>query len=122
MASQGRGSARAAAVLLLCLIAIQSEAAVYTVGDSAGWTFNMVAWPRGKRFRAGDQIVFRYDPAIHNVVPVTAAGYNSCLQPRGAKVFRSGNDRITLARGTNYFICTVVGHCQAGMKVAILAA
>lgn len=60
MGSQGSGSARAAAllrpVLLLCLIVIQSEAAVYTVGDAGGWTFNVAAWPRGKSFRAGDQV------------------------------------------------------------------
>lgn len=60
--AQGRGSASSsmgvAAVLLVCLmLAVQSEmaaAAVYTVGDRKGWTFNMVNWPRGKRFRAGD--------------------------------------------------------------------
>jgi hypothetical protein len=37
-------------------------------------------------------------------------------------VFRSGNDCVTLRRGTNYFICTFQGHCQSGMKITINAA
>jgi hypothetical protein len=57
--AKGSGSAIQASILamaLLCLL-IQSElaeAAVYSVGDSKGWTFNAVGWPNGKRFRAGD--------------------------------------------------------------------
>ena len=71
---------------------------------------------------AGDVLVFKYDPSAHNVVAVNATGYNSCTAPRGAKALRSGNDRVTLRRGTNYFICTFPGHCQAGMKLAVTAA
>ena len=125
---QGRGSARCnAAVLALVLLCVLlhgefAESAVYTVGDRSGWTLNTGGWPRGKRFRAGDVLVFKYSPSAHNVVAVSAAGYGSCSTPRGAKVFRSGNDRITLARGTNYFICNFPGHCQAGMKIAVTAA
>jgi uncharacterized cupredoxin-like copper-binding protein len=37
-------------------------------------------------------------------------------------VYKSGNDRVTLARGTNYFICSIPGHCQSGMKIAVTAA
>jgi hypothetical protein len=66
--------------------------------------------------------VFRYSPKAHNVVPVSAVGYNSCAAPRGVRALTSGNDRVTLKRGVNYFICSVPGHCQAGMKVAVTAA
>jgi len=66
--------------------------------------------------------VFRYSPKAHNVVPVSATGYNSCAAPRGVRVLTSGNDRVTLKRGVNYFICSFPGHCQAGMKVAVTAA
>jgi hypothetical protein len=62
-------------------------------------------------------IVFKYDSSAHNVVPVNAAGYNGCTAPSGAKVYKSGNDR-----GTNYFICSIPGHCQSGMKIAVNAA
>ncbi|URE46981.1 Basic blue protein [Musa troglodytarum] len=81
----------------------------------------MDSWPRGKRFRAGDVLVFKYNPLEHNVV-VNAAGYNGCSTPRGSRVLTSGKDRLTLARGRNYFICSSVGHCQSGMKMAIVAA
>ena len=70
----------------------------------------------------GAGAVFKYDSTAHNVVAVNAAGYKGCSAPRGAKVYNSGNDRVTLARGTNYFICSIPGHCQAGMKVAVTAA
>ncbi|RZS18217.1 hypothetical protein BHM03_00050451 [Ensete ventricosum] len=57
--AQGRGSASdvvALGIALLCLLLLCEigEAAVYTVGDSKGWTFNTVGWSKGKRFRAGD--------------------------------------------------------------------
>ncbi|KAK7247322.1 hypothetical protein RIF29_42203 [Crotalaria pallida] len=119
----GRGSAM---VLLLCLLVmIHSEivhAATYTVGGAGGWTFNTVGWPKGKRFRAGDTLVFNYSPGAHNVVVVNKPGYDGCKTPRGAKVYRSGKDQIKLARGQNYFICNFTGHCQSGMKIAIYAA
>ncbi|KAE8687075.1 Basic blue protein [Hibiscus syriacus] len=121
---QGRGSAIAAAALL-CLLCVHLElaqAATYTVGGTGGWTFNSVSWTKGKRFKAGDTLVFDYNPSLHNVVAVNKAGYNSCTTPKGAKVYRSGKDRIKLTKGQNYFICNVVGHCQSGMKIAVTAA
>uniref|UniRef100_A0A0D9ZCA6 Plantacyanin n=1 Tax=Oryza glumipatula TaxID=40148 RepID=A0A0D9ZCA6_9ORYZ len=128
--AQGRGSAagrRNAAMLAMVLLCVLlhgelAESAVYTVGDRGGWGFNSGGWLRGKRFRAGDVLVFKYSPSAHNVVAVNAAGYKSCSAPRGAKVYKSGSDRVTLARGTNYFICSFPGHCQAGMKIAVTAA
>ncbi|XVF68112.1 hypothetical protein PTKIN_Ptkin10aG0176800 [Pterospermum kingtungense] len=119
-----RGSAIAATVLV-CLLLLPFElaqAATYTVGGSSGWTFNADGWPKGKRFKAGDTLVFKYNPSIHNVVAVNRTGYNSCTSPKGAKVYRSGKDQIKLAKGQNFFICNVAGHCQAGMKLALAAA
>ena len=55
----GRGSAMVAvmvAMFTLMLCSEMADAATYTVGDAAGWTFNTVGWPRGKRFRAGDTL------------------------------------------------------------------
>ncbi|CAL4926923.1 unnamed protein product [Urochloa decumbens] len=109
MAAQGRGSAargNAAAVVAMVLLCVLLH------GELA----------EGKRFRAGDVLVFKYSPKAHNVVPVSAAGYSSCSAPRGARALTSGNDRVTLKRGVNYFICSFPGHCQAGMKVAVTAA
>ncbi|KAL2343149.1 hypothetical protein Fmac_004434 [Flemingia macrophylla] len=120
----GRGSA---VVLLLSFLFFtlhshMAHAATYTVGDGGGWTFNTVNWPKGKRFRAGDTLVFNYSPGAHNVVVVNKSGYDSCKTPRGAKVYRSGKDQIKLAKGTYYFICNYVGHCESGMKITVTAA
>ncbi|KAE8725996.1 Basic blue protein [Hibiscus syriacus] len=122
--AQGRCSAMAATVLL-CLLLLHFESvrsATFTVGGSGGWTFNAAAWPKGKRFKAGDTLVFNYNPSIHNVVAVNRGGYNSCKAPKGAKVLSSGRDQIKLRKGQNFFICNYIGHCQAGMKIAIVAA
>ena len=75
-----------------------------------------------RRCVCSNDAVFRYSPKAHNVVPVSAAGYKSCAAPRGVRALTSGNDRVTLKRGVNYFICSFPGHCQAGMKVAVTAA
>ncbi|KAL5218958.1 hypothetical protein ABZP36_019642 [Zizania latifolia] len=123
---RGRGSAVAALGLLLLCVLLHgevAESAVFTVGDSGGWGLSTAgSWANGKRFKAGDALVFKYDSSAHNVAAVDAAGYKGCTTPRGAKVFKSGSDRVTLARGTNYFICNFPGHCQAGMKLAVTAA
>uniref|UniRef100_A0A2N9FFS4 Basic blue protein n=1 Tax=Fagus sylvatica TaxID=28930 RepID=A0A2N9FFS4_FAGSY len=93
-----------------------SVKATYTVGDSGGWTFNTDSWPKGKRFRAGDVLIFNYDSTTHNVVAVDRAGYSSCTAPAGAKVYNTGKDQIKLGKGQNYFICNFSGHCASGMK------
>jgi Plastocyanin-like domain len=66
--------------------------------------------------------VFKYNPSVHNVVAVNGAGYKGCKASGGTKVYKTGNDRITLARGRNFFICSIAGHCQSGMKIAVTAA
>jgi hypothetical protein len=66
--------------------------------------------------------VFSYNRAVHDVAVVNAAAYRSCAVPnKGARVLRSGRDKVRLGRGTHYFACTVRGHCQAGMKLAVRA-
>nr|P60496.1 RecName: Full=Chemocyanin; AltName: Full=Basic blue protein; AltName: Full=Plantacyanin; Flags: Precursor [Lilium longiflorum]AAR84219.1 chemocyanin [Lilium longiflorum] len=125
--AQGSGSAERALVLGVVLVFLVfncevAESVVYTVGDGGGWTFGTSGWPAGKTFRAGDVLVFKYNPAVHNVVSVPAGGYKSCTASPGSRVFKSGDDRITLSRGTNYFICSVPGHCQGGLKIAVTAA
>ncbi|KAK4802911.1 hypothetical protein SAY86_001114 [Trapa natans] len=115
---QGRGSA-VAMTLIVCLLILHpkfTRAAVYTVGGVRGWGFDSASWPGGKRFRAGDTLVFNYNPAFHNVVVVPRSAYLGCTTPTGAKVYQTGNDKVMLVRGPNYFICNFPGHCQSGMK------
>ncbi|XP_038903112.1 basic blue protein-like [Benincasa hispida] len=122
---EGRGSAVVCVVMVCVLLMVQysqmAHAAVYPVGGAQGWTFNVASWPKGKRFRAGDTLVFNYSPSAHNVVAVNRVGYNRCITPRGSKVFQTGKDQIKLVKGQNFFICNLPGHCQSGMKIAITA-
>ncbi|KAI5445646.1 basic blue protein [Lathyrus oleraceus] len=124
---EGRGSVGSTSLvtmLLLCMFVFHSKmiyAATYNVGDGQGWSFGVQNWPSGKRFSAGDTLVFKYDPRVHNVVKVSQSGYNSCEAGGGSGPFTSGNDRITLVKGPNYFICGVIGHCDLGQKIAVNA-
>ncbi|CAM0875205.1 unnamed protein product [Alopecurus aequalis] len=124
--AQGRDCGRVVvlASVLLCVLlhGELAESTENTVGDSSGWGFGVGGWPKGKRFRAGDVLVFKYPAGAHTVVAVDAAGYSTCSAPAGAKTYTSGNDRVTLARGTNFFICGIAGHCAAGMRIAVTAA
>lgn len=104
-------------LLVPCLLlgADIAGAATYKVD----WSMGADSWSGGKNFRAGDILVFNYNPSVHNVVAVDAGGYDSC---RGSgTTYSSGNDHVTLGAGTNYFICGLSGHCGAGMKMAVTA-
>ncbi|XP_022149274.1 basic blue protein-like [Momordica charantia] len=119
--AKGRSIGGAAVVAMAWLLVV-GEAAVYNVGDELGWTFNVSSWPIGKTFHAGDTLAFNYTPLAHNVVAVDKVGYNWCIvNPREATVHRSGKDHIKLVNGKNYLICSLPGHCQMGMKLAITA-
>ncbi|KAL0384546.1 UNVERIFIED_CONTAM: Basic blue protein [Sesamum radiatum] len=122
--SENKGYANLATMMLLSLLIYihSADAKIYTVGDSTGWIFNVSGWETGKHFKAGDKLVFNYAVGRHNVVVVDKATYDSCSVPAGAPTYRSGNDTLTLKKGANYFICGVTGHCQAGMKIAPIAA
>ncbi|KAG2261603.1 hypothetical protein Bca4012_013685 [Brassica carinata] len=108
-------------VSVLVLQADYVQAATYIVGDSLKWDFNVVDWPKGKHFQAGDVLVFNYNPSIHNVVVVDSGGYKNCKTPAGATTYTSGKDRITLSKGQNFFICNFPGHCEGNMKIAVTA-
>ncbi|XP_009803052.1 basic blue protein-like [Nicotiana sylvestris] len=107
-------------VMFLALFTIQiTNAAIYNVGDGNGWTFGVSNWPNGKNFKAGDVLVFKYPKGVHNVVIVNKANYGSCNA--SGKILSSGNDRVTLGKGTYYFICGIPGHCNGGQKISVTA-
>ncbi|KAF7044201.1 hypothetical protein CFC21_053460 [Triticum aestivum] len=125
----GRGGARrgavavaAAALAVACCCVGVASAATYYVGDVGGWSLSSGSWPNGKQFRAGDVLVFKYNPLMHNVVAVGEDGYNGCTTPAGSRTYESGNDAVTLARGANRFMCTRFYHCNFGMKMVVNAA
>ncbi|KAL6652983.1 hypothetical protein ACP70R_011908 [Stipagrostis hirtigluma subsp. patula] len=97
------------------------DSRLWPVGDSAGWTFGVLGWPNYKPFKAGDVLLFSYQPGAHNVVQVSLTQYGMCEVPGNATVWSSGDDRVTLERGMSFFICGFPGHCQNGMKIAVTA-
>ncbi|KAF0932910.1 hypothetical protein E2562_013110 [Oryza meyeriana var. granulata] len=107
-------------VLAVCCTEILVAGATeWTVGDSKGWSFGVAGWENGKAFSAGDVLVFNYDTMMHNVVQVDQAGYDACTAGAGDTTHTSGNDKITLAAGKAFFICSFPGHCANGMKIAV---
>ncbi|XP_065037126.1 basic blue protein-like [Musa acuminata AAA Group] len=125
--AMGRGSRNAALLLSILLIAcspLNSLATTHVVGDSQGWGFSLsyANWANGKSFAPGDTLEFNYQAGLHNVVPVNAAGYRSCKASGSAsKAATTGDDKFTLKKGANYFICSIPGHCEAGMKIQVIA-
>ncbi|GAU24889.1 hypothetical protein TSUD_116130 [Trifolium subterraneum] len=116
---------KAVVLLMMIMVAAQvSNAAVYKVGDSAGWTtmgnVNYMKWAADKNFQIGDTIVFEYNAQYHNVMRVNRTMYKSCDASAPFKTFTTGNDSIRLTKGGHhFFLCGVPGHCQIGQKVDI---
>ncbi|CAO2189869.1 unnamed protein product [Urochloa humidicola] len=119
-------STRALLIVAMAVAALLGAAhgASYTVGAPAGsWDLrtNYTRWASGVVFRAGDQLVFKYSRAAHNVLEVSRADYDSCSASSALNTFTTGDDTVPLTAGgvTRFFICGVPGHCDAGMKLAV---
>ncbi|KAK8510363.1 hypothetical protein V6N13_100390 [Hibiscus sabdariffa] len=121
--AQGRGSVVKCMGVMLCLMVClkTSFAANYTVGDDSGWRLGVSGWPKGKTFKAGDVLEFKYNKQFHDVVVVGKGGHDWCISTAGAPKLQTGDDRVTLKKGDNYFICSFPFHCLLGMKIAITA-
>uniref|UniRef100_A0A0E0QE49 Phytocyanin domain-containing protein n=1 Tax=Oryza rufipogon TaxID=4529 RepID=A0A0E0QE49_ORYRU len=123
MAAANRSALLVVAMAAAVLATTATGATTYTVGAPAGsWDTrtNYAQWVSAVTFRVGDQLVFKYSPAAHDVVEVTKAGYDSCSSSGPVATFNSGDDTVPLtATGTRYFMCGFPGHCAAGMKIAV---
>jgi hypothetical protein len=112
------------AVVALAVTLGTAHGASYTVGAPAGsWDLrtNYTLWASGVTFRAGDQLVFKYPRAAHNVLEVSRADHDACSSASPLNAFSTGDDVVPLPAGgvTRYFICGVPGHCDNGMKLAV---
>jgi hypothetical protein len=112
------------AVVALAVTLGTAHGASYTVGAPAGsWDLrtNYTLWASGVTFRAGDQLVFKYPRAAHNVLEVSRADHDACSSANPLNAFSTGDDVVPLPAGgvTRYFICGVPGHCDNGMKLAV---
>ncbi|RLM86377.1 basic blue protein-like [Panicum miliaceum] len=112
----------AAAVAVACLPA-PASAVAWMVGDGGGWRakFNQTGWADGKTFRVGDTLMFMYARDAHTVVEVGREDFAACnLQANLLGAWNSGNDVVQLDRpGKRWFFCSVPGHCDNGMKLAV---
>ncbi|KAK4489961.1 hypothetical protein RD792_000615 [Penstemon davidsonii] len=109
-------------VVLLIFGAIRAvPAAVYTVGDSSGWSMagDYGTWATDKSFAVGDTLVFNYSPG-HTVDEVSESDYKLCTSGNSIATDSSGATSITLkTAGSHYFICGTPGHCSGGMKISV---
>ncbi|CAN6808249.1 hypothetical protein F2Q70_00008831 [Brassica cretica] len=120
MAINGLSKMAATALLLVLAIVPAALAVTYTVGDASQWDSGVdyTTWVKGKTFRVGDTLEFKYGPT-HSVNEVNKAGYDSC---GGTPIdtHSGGDTTIDLEKvGTQYFICPTPGHCANGMKLAV---
>uniref|UniRef100_A0A0D9VLA5 Phytocyanin domain-containing protein n=1 Tax=Leersia perrieri TaxID=77586 RepID=A0A0D9VLA5_9ORYZ len=112
----------AMAALLLAACASSAAATTYTVGDASGWTTGVdyTSWAGSKSFKTGDSLLFKYASGAHNVVEVSAAGYLACAAANALGSDSSGSTTVALKTGgKHYFICSIPGHCAAGMKLEV---
>lgn len=81
------------------------------------WSIQM--WYVSEPFLCTCLAVFNYVATQHNVQVVTANEYRSCAQSNG-QTYMTGKDSIPLTTaGKYYFICSVISHCEMGMKIMI---
>ncbi|XVF66684.1 hypothetical protein PTKIN_Ptkin10aG0056900 [Pterospermum kingtungense] len=111
MAFAKRVVAQALLVVMMAALLHLCHAAVYKVGDSAGWTtlgnIDYQKWAASKKFQVGDIII-------------TDRMYEACNVSAPLATYTTGNDSISItAKGHHYFLCGTPGHCQAGQKVDI---
>ncbi|XP_010476944.1 PREDICTED: basic blue protein-like [Camelina sativa] len=114
---------------VLCLILANAvtharRPTTYIVGGEDGWdpVIPMDSWAQGKTFYAGDILEFKYDYQRFNMVVVNRTGYETCQANDGAEEYYSGDDKIQLHYGYNYFIGTYTPEdCTTGLKLAVNA-
>ncbi|TVU38339.1 hypothetical protein EJB05_11702 [Eragrostis curvula] len=124
MAGAARRASGVAVALVVVMFAGAAAAAVYEVGDKAGWTImgnpDYTAWAKSKKFHVGDTVVFTYMKQFHNVMAVSKASYKGCDASKPIATWSTGKDSVVLnTTGHHYFLCGFPGHCAAGQKVDI---
>ncbi|OWM78582.1 uclacyanin 1-like [Punica granatum] len=109
-------------LLLGALFIELAAAANYTVGGpSGGWdaVTDEQTWASSQSFHVGDNLIFQYSTS-HDVTEVTKADYDSCQASNPIQTYTGGSSVVPLSSpGKRYFICSTVGHCSAGMKLAV---
>ncbi|KAI3981707.1 hypothetical protein MKX01_020650 [Papaver californicum] len=115
-------------VYKVCSVMVLYALALGTAGTLAAkhvvtWDLSsdMNSWAKGKTFKVGDQLVFKYSSGLHSVVELPSKKeYKNCDTGNALDSKSSGSDEFMLSKaGTRYFACGTMGHCDQGMKVQI---
>ncbi|XP_010469615.1 PREDICTED: uclacyanin 1 [Camelina sativa] len=108
-------------VLATTLIGL-TVATDHTIGGPSGWTVgtSLRTWAAAQTFAVGDNLVFSYPAAFHDVVEVTKPEFDSCQSVKPLITFANGDSIVPLTTpGKRYFICGMPGHCSQGMKLEV---
>nr|CAB3455431.1 unnamed protein product [Digitaria exilis] len=112
-------------VAAMAALAVQLAAAAdHPVGGTGSWDTSNGAgfynkWASKTVFKLGDTLTFKY-PAGHDVTEVGKPEYDACSGAKPIKTFSDGDTTVKLpTAGKRYFICSVPGHCAAGMKLEV---
>ncbi|CAN6170497.1 unnamed protein product [Urochloa humidicola] len=114
------------AVAAMAALAVQLAAAAdHPVGGSGNWDAsgtNYNGWAAKQAIKQGDTVSFKYS-ASHDVTEVSKADYDACSGANPIKSYTGGATSIKLTTpGKHYFICSIPGHCAAGMKLEVTVA
>ncbi|KAG0541299.1 hypothetical protein BDA96_02G004200 [Sorghum bicolor] len=118
---------KAAILAVVVALAVQLAAAAdHPVGGDGSWDASgngYDAWSAKQTFKQGDTLSFKF-ASSHDVTEVTKAGYDACSGGSNAvKSYTGTSATVKLsAPGKRYFICSVPGHCAAGMKLEVTVA
>lgn len=86
------------------------------------WHFGLFQVGTNQKFDFRDPPVFVYT-TNHAVDIIDESDYNSCNSGNALYSYSGGKTTITLTTpGPMYFLCPIIGHCQAGMKLSITVA
>ncbi|XP_010522318.1 PREDICTED: uclacyanin 1 [Tarenaya hassleriana] len=94
----------------------------HTIGGPSGWTMgsDLRTWSASQTFVVGDNLVFAYPSAFHDVVEVSKPEFDNCQAIKPLVTFSNGNTVVPLTSpGKRYFICGMPGHCTQGMKLEV---
>nr|ACG27122.1 uclacyanin-2 precursor [Zea mays] len=125
--AMAKASILATFAAVAALAAVQLAAAAdHPVGGDGSWdasgTTGYDAWSAKQTFKQGDTLSFKFAPS-HDVTEVSKAGYDACSGSNPVKSYTGGSASVKLsAPGKRYFICSVPGHCAAGMKLEVTVA
>ncbi|KAG1359672.1 putative Myosin-8 [Cocos nucifera] len=112
----------AVALVAMATIPVMARATEYVVGDDMGWGLqvNYTDWARGKVFRVGDSLVFKYNPGNHNVLRVSGPDFQACNKVSAREPLASGDDAVPLSSpGKRWYVCGKAVHCESGQKLVI---